>query len=382
MADILPPVNIQSQLSLSAFAENAFVEPAVEVSRPRCPWSERAEELLRWTLQRLVVRRDVSGEYTPAELIGTPFVRRDGTPGVWQDIFTRHGFLSDARILRHWRAEHRQDLLGLHFADSNNFCRCGALDVDQHGTDVVRAEANLTASLFWYRALVRRGFLPLLTSSNGAGGYHLRVLLASAIDAARVYQFMRELCSDYRQHGLSKPPETFPKQKDVRRCDKKLGNWLRLPGKHHKRAYWSQIWDGFRWLEGDLAVGFLLDLTGDDPTLIPEVPTSTQPAQPKRPTFAQRKSSPLMTKFLNQKAAAYISKLPTGKGVGEGRDDDGFPLACFLVRDLGLTDAEALPWMETWDNKNAEAKGEERLGQLIVNAHLYGQTPDRSKGKE
>jgi hypothetical protein len=79
-----------------------------------------------------------------------------------------------------------------------------------------------------------------------------------------------------------------------------------------------------------------------------------------------------MAEFLGQKAAAYINKLPSGKSVGEGRDDDGFRLACFLVRDLALSDYEALIWMKIWDSRNASAKGTERLTQLIVNAHRYG----------
>jgi hypothetical protein len=320
-------------------------------------WHVRAEELADWALARLVNRSDAWGGYY-----------HDGP-------VTHRGSLSRARLIRHFRARHASDVLGAHTASAANLSRGGALDIDQHGDDPLRAEANRRAALHWYGVLARLGFRPLLYGSNGTGGYHLRVLLAEPSDAARVFYFLRQLTADHRKVGLTKPPEQFPKQADVRQCAKGLGNWIRLPGRHHKCAYWSEVWDGSQWRAGHDAIDHLLALAGDTPELVPDVPTSPRPPQPAYPVFPRRCASPLMNRYLDQRAAAYLDKLPSGKRAGEGRDDDGFRLACFLARDLGLADHQILPWLEQWDAKNAITKGKERLGQLLHNAHLYGRHP-------
>jgi hypothetical protein len=68
----------------------------------------------------------------------------------------------------------------------------------------------------------------------------------------------------------------------------------------------------------------------------------------------------------------YLAKLPAGLGEGQHRDDYGFRFAAFLVRDLGLSDAEALPWLEEWDGRNAAPKGPDCLTKLLASAHAYG----------
>jgi hypothetical protein len=68
-----------------------------------------------------------------------------------------------------------------------------------------------------------------------------------------------------------------------------------------------------------------------------------------------------------------LAKLPTGLGEGQHRDDYAFNFACFLVRDLALADAEAIPWLLRWDSQQAATKGETRLLEIIANARTYGQ---------
>ena len=78
------------------------------------------------------------------------------------------------------------------------------------------------------------------------------------------------------------------------------GNWIRLPGKHHKRHHWSRIYDlkTGRWLEGEDAVQYLVAVAGDDPgrlldafrnaradaaaTTAPGVRTAAPPPKPRR----------------------------------------------------------------------------------------------------
>jgi hypothetical protein len=313
-------------------------------------WHARAEPLADWILIHLVNRRDAWGGYYHAGPV------------------THHGSLSRARLLRHFRARHAGDVLGLHTASAENLSRGGALDIDQHGDDPVRAEANRRAALHWYGVLARLGFRPLLYGSNGTGGYHLRVFLAEPIDAARLFYFLRRLTADHRRLGLDKPPEQFPKQCDVRQCAKGLGNWIRLPGRHYKRDYWSELWDGSRWRAGHDAIDFLLSLTGDASALVPDVPSAASV-----PPLCGLVLRPCTRRGdTSARIAAYMRKLPH-KSLGEGRDDVAFGFAAWLVRDLALPDHVALPWLEAWDSGNSPPKGKDRLAVILKNARTYGQ---------
>lgn len=314
-------------------------------------WHIRAGELATWTETRLANRCDAWGVYHPAG-----------------GQMTRRGELTHAHLVQHYQARDAGDIVGLHTADGDNQSKGGALDIDQHGDDAARAEANRLAALHWYEVLTRRGFRPLLTASNGRGGYHVRVLLAEPIDAGRVYSFLRRLTADHRTTGLDKPPEQFPKQADVRRCAKRLGNWIRLPGRHHKRAYWSEIWDGMRWRAGHDAINFLLALSGDNPALIPDAaPTVSKPVVRPRCQYAGGDN-------LSARIAAYLARLPN-LAEGQGRDDVAFRFGAFLVRDLAIADAVALDWLERWDSSNNPPKGRERLAEILRSVHAYGQRP-------
>jgi hypothetical protein len=193
------------------------------------------------------------------------------------------------------------------------------------------------------------------------------------VETWKVFAFLCWLARDYQALGLPDRPETFPKQAAI--APDHFGNWLRLFGHHHKYDHWSQVWDGAAWLRGAEAVAYILSLKGDDPGLIPAEalaagPPWSAPTAPAclscfRPTGGQ----------LGAIIIAYINKLPAGLGEGQHRDDYGFNLACFLVRDLALSDAEAMPWMEVWDGRNAVPKGAERLRRLLAHARKYGRRP-------
>src|SRR5262249_4516852 len=154
------------------------------------------------------------------------------------------------------------DLIGLHSTAPGNTCRWGALDIDRHGDGGPAPETTLAAALHWFDRLCRLGFRPLLTESNGRGGYHLRVIFLGPVPSPPVFAFMRRLVADHAALGLTAPPETFPKQPTVAPPGQngQYGNWLRLPGQHHTHDHWSLVWDGGRWLEGHAAIDRILAL--------------------------------------------------------------------------------------------------------------------------
>jgi hypothetical protein len=340
----------------------------------RLGWQQLAPDLARWTSARLVNRTDVWGAYKPLPM------RAPDKPSIYTAPAVKDRgkrFLTEGTIARHFAGSDQGHLIGLHSTSAANTSRWGAADVDWHGAGSPDPAANLTAALAWYAKLRQLGFYPLLTDSNGRGGYHLLALFSEPAPTARVHAFLRWLVSDYREHGLTAAPEVFPKQAAI--APGRYGNWLRLPGRHHTREHWSRVWNGSAWLEGMAAADYLLSVPGSAPALIPagvalyERPAPVGRAADPGPSPMSREEQPFLDDaHLERRVTAYLAKLPR-LGEGQGRDTVAFGFAAWLVRDLGLTDGEALPWLICWDAGNQPPKGVDRLREILANVHHYGQ---------
>jgi hypothetical protein len=318
-------------------------------------------------MRQLVNRADAWGGYyqdqTPDGSLTTkqttrPHPRDRGKIRLNKQILKNHAAATETRFV-----------VGLHTTSPTNTSRWAAIDIDHHGPTSTAAAVNFAAALNFFEQLHRLRFRPVLVDSNGAGGFHIWVIFSEPIPTPTAFRFVRWVIRDHAAHGMPTPPEVFPKQ--VKIDTGKFGNWLRLPGRHHTRPHWSRVWDGTTWLEGAACVEQLLHHDGDDPSLIPGDVLAPEINVTIR-TPAPRRTISTGTDKLSARIRAYISKLPGGLGEGQHRDDFGYTLAAFLVRDLGLTDADALPWLEEWDSHNAVPKGRERLIKLIASAHSYG----------
>lgn len=235
-------------------------------------WHARAEELAPWFLKRLFVRFDRYGGYEP-----------DGKGGKELKTFPKSGPKAGCvnldLVLRHCRATDTADVIGPHTLNLDDLGMECAVDIDAHEGDGADPEANRRFALAIFAEVINLGFRPLLYSSNGKGGYHLRVLFQELIPGPVLFRFAKWLVRNHAVYGFKKSPETFPKQKTIRR---KFGNWLRLPGRHHTRDYWSEVFDGSTWLAGAAAVDHILSITGDPPDLIPDQAKEYDPEpQPK-----------------------------------------------------------------------------------------------------
>ncbi|HEX5269701.1 MAG TPA: hypothetical protein VFW33_04395 [Gemmataceae bacterium] len=331
-------------------------------------WAARADELAVWAEARLVVRRDAYGAYTPPERRGQSYTRRDGTTGTVPQSYTAKGQVTHALLVRHFRGRRPEHVVGLHSTSTENTCLAARVDIDAHGPDGNDPAANLRAALAWYDHMRRLDFRPLLNGSNGKGGYHLSAFFSEPVPAARLYAFLLWLTDDHAAHGLAVRPEVFPKQPAIREGG--YGNWLRLPGRHHTNPYWPEVWDGKRWLAGAEAVAHVLTLTGDPPSLIP---AEVRPYEPSRVSVTVRfvPAHPRRRGSLDARIEAYMGRL-TNRGEGQGRDNVAYGFACWLLRDLGLSDEAALPWLEKWDRGNSPPKGTDRLREIMRSARAYG----------
>jgi hypothetical protein len=338
-------------------------------------WGARTLDLAKWTKGLLVNRTDVWGGYLPFDKRNTTYTAGDKVirldKSVTRPPKARRGqqFLDLGYLASHYRGRAVECLIGLHSTSPDNLCRWIAPDIDQHGDGGPDPAANWRAAQAWYERARSLGFRPLLTDSNGRGGYHgPMVIFKTPVPSKTAYAFAWWLTDDYAEYGLTDRPEIFPKQAEL--GEGRYGNWLRLPGRHHTRDHWSRVWDGERWLDGAEAVAFILALEGDDPALIPG---DIKP--PRRRAQAVRRHSVYHLtagNALESRIRGYMATLPH-LGEGQGRDDVAYNFAAWLTRDMQLSDDDALPWLVEWDKGNTPPKGEDRLREILKNAREYGQ---------
>lgn len=324
-------------------------------------WALSAQALAIWTMSRLVNRKDVWGGYRPQSEWGTHYRASNGSVATLGKLTTRPSknqrgthFLDESLLTRHFRATDRTDLIGVHTTSPENTSKWGAIEIDRHG-DSPTAEMTLDAAMGWYDRLVPAGFSPLLLDSDGQGGYHLIVLFSDPAPTPTVFAFLAAFVCDHERYGFLRPPELFPKQPKID-DNNRYGNWLRLPGLHHSRPHYSKVWNGSTWLEGDVAIQFILALRGDDPHLIPEDDPNNS----------------------HQRISVYLRRLPH-LSAGQGRHRVAYTFSAFLVRDMALDDEQAMHWLDEWDCGNTPPLGREELKKQLGCAHQYGKHPYGSR---
>ena len=301
-------------------------------------WIDSANGLTSWALTHLLVRRDAYGRHTPVEKRGTP--GREGEP-IGKN-YTANRELTANVVRRHFAATKAENVIGLLTIGSENTCLSVTIDIDHHGEPSPEIEErNKQFAITKYQALRQLGFNPLLTDSNGRGGFHLRLLFAKPILSQVAFAFGKWLTQDWQAAGLTTEPESFPKRKDRHSEKGQGGGWVRLPGRHHTREVWATVFDGETWHAGAFAVEQILSHTGDDPALIPDEAKSVTPPKVNghTPPHQHRDHAHLERDKIIDRAAKYQAKMPPAIS-GQGGQDVTFHAACELFR-FGLTDSEA-----------------------------------------
>src|SRR5262245_46770734 len=98
-------------------------------------FAARAAELARWTMERLVNRRDVWGGYHPKADRGKVYTKPDGTRAELGTTTTRparskrgHIMLNEAVLARPYRGAAVEHVVGLHTTSPENTSRWGAAE--------------------------------------------------------------------------------------------------------------------------------------------------------------------------------------------------------------------------------------------------------------
>jgi hypothetical protein len=217
-------------------------------------WRQRAPELARWAMERMVNRTDVWGRYTGRregeyKAVTAPFREERGKVQ-----------LNLSSLEKHFKAKAGRGVLGVHSTSRMLTSLWLAIDVDRHDEDdlAVTPEANFAAVNSWRMRLVAAGFDPLLVDSNGIGGLHLFLFFEEPMDTRAVHEFAQTLIGDFPT-WLDSRPELFPGGIEHGH----FGRWLRLPGRHHTRSHFSRVWNDEPWadqpwLEGHDAIDRIL----------------------------------------------------------------------------------------------------------------------------
>lgn len=160
-------------------------------------------------------------------------------------------------------------VIGFHAISPQNTSRWFGIDIDDHTEDGEKSYANEQAAVAWYDRLRDLGVWPLLTESS-PGSFHLRGQLDRDVPSEMAFNCAQWLVRDWREQGLMAPPETFPKRPRLDPPRVTLGNFLRLPGWHPFKDFWSAAWDGTQWLGPDATIREILSVTRASPSLFPE----------------------------------------------------------------------------------------------------------------
>jgi hypothetical protein len=283
-------------------------------------WQRNADDLAVWAMDRLVNRRDVWGQYTlksgEVHVVTLPIKERRDTGS---DMVTLN------KLRRHFGGRAVSHLIGLHVESDHETCKWFAIDVDLHDETIANADeialANLAACREWATRLRDKFLDPCIIDSNGIGGFHVLVLLDGEYPVGDVHEFIAELRSDYERFGLLQKPELFPSKPKPDEPDR-LGNWLRLPGRHHTRPHYSRVWNfdaagENEWLEGSEAAEALISLR---PAALPQPSEARQLARRIAPKKQQEPLSkkPRVCVDLDGVLAKYDGF--------RGRDHIGVPL--------------------------------------------------------
>lgn len=322
-------------------------------------WRADAAVLAAWADAELVNRRDVWGAYIPPARRTAPD-RKSWTapPTAARGTVT----LTRGRLASHFAGA---AVLGVHALsrhddDGRQVCRWLAFDLDAHddATAGAAAAANRAAATRLVRVLADAGAVPLLELSCDRGGVHVWCRFDVPADSRAVHAFALGV-----QRAAGVTGETFPKQPATARDG--FGNWLRLPGPHHSRPWWSRIvTDTGDELAGADAARAVLAWRATPAAIIPPAPVPTPAPVVVRPWAPVHSGGDPLARL-----RAYVARIPRGLRHGDRRSDTAYRLAARALADL--TEGETVALVGAWNRELAEPMSDDDVRRIVGNAAKY-----------
>ena len=305
-------------------------------------WQVNAKEMAAWGWDRITVKRDRYGRYCTEG--GALWSQSE----LSVEIMEAH-FSGDVTI-------------GLGVTSLDDECILIAWDLDNHVSDEA-TNVNLKYATLIMDRLRELGFQPLIEDSDGKGGIHVWLFFSSRIPASVAFHFARWVVRDHKDYGVEKI-ECFPKQPSVQKTKKRCGNYIRTPGKHHKRDHWSRFWGTEDWLSLTDSVQLLLSLDGCDPTLIPALEVDESAVIASIPDVSLVTNDQDVFNRMRQ----HVSTTP-GAIAGEHGHDVTFRMACDLLRGFGkVSIQQVMPIFKDWNAKCSPPWSDEELQHKLEDA--------------
>lgn len=195
-------------------------------------WADRADELAEAALG-LLNRTDCCGGYFGPR----PTTHKEEYARNWQPL--------DQALRSHFVGKR---IIGLHTTSLANTCNWMAFDLDAHEGATA---ANMKPALEIAARIRAIGLTPYIFDSNGKGGLHVWAVFKQPRKTHQVFELARRLAGVICC-------EAFPKQPHVE--PGRYGNWLRLPGKHYKRNYWSRLLTEQGWASADETIDAVCEM--------------------------------------------------------------------------------------------------------------------------
>lgn len=260
-----------------------------------------------------------------------------GSPQCWRDLIS-------APLLEDHLAG--RTTIGAYSTDDDDMCIWQGSDIDAH-EDVV-PEGNEPFAFHLYHRLKALGFSPILEDSNGRGGFHNWILFDEKIPAHVMRSFGKWLTKDHEEFKIG-PPEVFPKQVSIRG---KVGNQMRLPGRHHKRDHWSRIWNGSEWLPLRFAgLDYMMSLPKATASMIPAEAATYLPPEPERtnhtpPGWDEYDPVDWPKNYDGDLKTLDIVKLFEDQGMYRSPDGDGHIVVCPWASEHSTDSTGTKVWKE------------------------------------
>jgi len=297
-------------------------------------WISRSEELATATMENMAVKTDRFGQYKP-------------NGGAFWNVKE----LTKDVLLRHYQGK---TTIGLGTTSPEDECLWIVWDLD-NPDGKLSPDVNLSVALRIRGYLRELGFNPLIEDSDGRGGIHLWIRLKDRAAALKCFAFAKEIATE---RDLSKGIEFFPKQASVQDTQAKCGNYLRLPGRHHKWDHWSIFYGKSGWLSIDESADLWRSPPSDDPSLVPDVELPPEDLT-RRKAVPELDEDEYLEEFgITLEKARERAKRYLASGEkrliaveGNGGSNKTFHVASVLVEAYGLPVLDALEVMREWNAK-------------------------------
>ncbi len=238
--------DVSDELGYDGEINDAVIAVADRKMKSRHPdadaWAARADELADAAVP-LLNRTDCCGGY---------FGHR---PTTHKEEYTRNWQPMDQALRSHFVGRR---IIGLHTTSQAslsqaNTCRWMVFDFDAHED---ATDANMKPALELAARIRAIGLAPYIFDSNGKGGLHVWVVFKRPRKTHCVYELARRLRGDTIC-------EAFPKQDYVE--PGRFGNWVRLPGRHHKQNHWTRLLTPTGWASADETIDAFCGMCHNDP---------------------------------------------------------------------------------------------------------------------